>query len=150
MELKLVKTYRYINFFCFPVSSVLMFTHQADCFADESRSGTCTHTQANKVKMCHNTKVNMSLCHLQKAVAWTDGVRGGGGWGGPAFSPESKPPPLLPPMFRHKLNQNNWNSAAEWPLWIHHRWELSAQFFSFFSLLCGWARLSPGKFHAVH
>lgn len=54
-----------------------MFTHQADYFADESWSGTCTYAYANKVKMCHNTKVNMSLCHLGKAVARAEG--GGGG-----------------------------------------------------------------------
>lgn len=41
-----------------------------------------------KLKMCHNTKINMSLRHLGKDVAQTDG--------GAAFCPEPKPPSMPP------------------------------------------------------
>lgn len=88
------------------------------------------YAHANKVKMCHNTKVNMWLCHLGKAVAQTDG--------GTAFSPEPNPPSLLPPcsaintpkiIFCTLWHHHSWNSAAEWPLCIHHHWDLWTHFF---------------------
>lgn len=57
--------------------------------------------------MCHNTKVNTSLCHLGKAVALTDG--------GTAFSPEPKPPSLLPPC-----SDINTPKIIFCTLWHHH------------------------------
>lgn len=83
-----------------------MFIHQVDAFADESRPGPSTNAHANKVKMCHHTKVRMSPCHLGKAAALTDG--------GTAFPPEPKPPSLLPP--RSDINTPKVLFCTQW----HH------------------------------